>query len=107
MPMFDYECQSCGAVFEKLCSNPTKSELKAAKCGKCGKSARRTYRFHTFSSPSVSNNSELMADEEPYRDMHYYEKKGQWEKAAKAAEGVSEFARNKFIQKANDPQKNS
>ena len=46
-----------------------------------------------------------MEDSEPYRDMHYYEKKGEWEKAAKAAEGVSDFARNKFLQKAQNKEK--
>ena len=32
--------------------------------------------------------------------MHYHEKMGNWEKAAEAAEGVSDFAKEKFEEKA-------
>ena len=43
---------------------------------------------------------ELAEDPDSYKAMHYHEKRGEWEQAAKAAEGVSEFAKQKFIQKA-------
>jgi hypothetical protein len=34
--------------------------------------------------------------------MHYYEKRGDWRRAADAAEGVSEYAKQKFLQKAQE-----
>ena len=105
MPIYEYACDKCAEVFDELRYNPTDAERKTARCPSCCGTAHRSYRFQTFASPSVSTSSELMEDSEPYRDMHYYEKKGEWEKAAKAAEGVSDFARNKFLQKAQNKEK--
>ena len=63
--------------------------------GICG-----SFSTQRFNAPSNPFASELSEDSEEYREMHYYEKKKDWEKAAKAAEGVSEYAKNKFLQKA-------
>lgn len=105
MPVYSYYCDNCKDQFDKMIFSPDSSDLKSATCPKCGRQADRTYLGYRFSSPSVSINSELLEDEEPYRRMHYYEKKKDWENAAKAAEGVSDFARKKFQQKAENNEK--
>ncbi len=105
MPVYSYHCEQCDTVFDKLLLSPADEEMKMAECPDCGKRANRTFLGYRVSTPSVSMSSELMEDEEPYRRMHYYEKKKDWENAAKAAEGVSDFARNKFIQKAENKDK--
>ena len=105
MPIYMYECPHCGKLFDRLVLHPSEADLKAAECPGCGKRALRTYLGSRFSAPSASRSSELLEDEEPYRRMHYYEKQKDWESAAKAAEGVSEFARKKFLQKAESKEK--
>lgn len=100
MPIYTYHCEHCGEYFDDLRLAPSEEELKFAECPNCHKRAARTYRGYRVAVPSASRNSELLEDEEPYRKMHYHEKRGEWEAAAKAAEGVSEFARKKFQQKA-------
>ncbi len=102
MPVYSYHCEQCNTVFDKLLLGPAGEDMKSTTCPECGKPAKRTFLGYRVSTPSVSTNSELMEDEEPYRRMHYYEKKKDWENAAKAAEGVSEFARKKFVQKAEN-----
>ena len=100
MPIYMYRCKQCGRVFEKLYLSFAQSETEAAKCPDCKAAAARDFSRQRFSAPSNPYAGELSEDSEEYREMHYYEKKGDWEKAAKAAEGVSDFAKNKFLQKA-------
>jgi len=69
-------------------------------CPECNAAATRDFSQQRFNAPSNPYAAELVEDSEAYREMHYYEKTKDWEKAAKVAEGVSEFARNKFLQKA-------
>jgi len=87
-------------MFEKLYLSFEQAERETAKCPECKADATRDYSRQRFSAPSNPYARELSEDSEEYREMHYYEKKKDWEKAAKAAEGVSDFAKNKFLQKA-------
>ncbi len=105
MPVYRYECGSCGRVFEKLFLSFAEADLKSTECPACKAAAHRTYARHTFAMPGISSRGELAEDGEPYKEMHYHEKRGEWEQAAKAAEGVSEFARKKFLEKAQEKAK--
>jgi hypothetical protein len=89
-------------VFEELYLSFSEAEVNAASCPECKGNATRDYSFQRFYTSSNPYASELAEDSEEYREMHFYEKKKDWEKAAKAAEGVSEFAKNKFLQKAQE-----
>lgn len=100
MPVYVYRCSACERVFEKLLFSAATSEAARTSCPACGAAAPRDYSTHTFASPSIGASGELAEDAEPYKAMHYHEKRGEWEQAAKAAEGVSEYAKRKFIQKA-------
>jgi putative FmdB family regulatory protein len=100
MPIYIYRCNQCGRMFEKLYLSFEQSEMETAKCPGCKSAATRDFSRQRFSAPSNPYARELSEDSEEYREMHYYEKQKDWEKAAKAAEGVSEFAKNKFLQKA-------
>ena len=100
MPIYTYRCGKCGITFEKLFLSFKQAKQKTVKCIKCNAAATRDYSNQRFNAPSNPYASELAEDSEAYREMHYYEKKKDWENAAKAAEGVSEFAKNKFLQKA-------
>lgn len=100
MPIYTYRCDQCGTMFEELYLSFEQAKLKKAKCPECKVPATRDYSSQRFYAPSNPYASELSEDSEAYREMHYYEKKKNWEKAAKAAEGVSEYAKNKFLQKA-------
>ena len=100
MPIYTYRCKQCGSKFEKLYLSFEQAELETPKCPDCKVAAMRDYSRQRFSAPSNPYARELSEDAEEYREMHYYEKQKDWEKAAKAAEGVSEYAKNKFLQKA-------
>ena len=100
MPIYTYRCDQCGRMFEKLYLSFEQAALAPAKCPDCNIAATRDFSRQRFSAPSNPYAAELSEDSEEYREMHYYEKQKDWEKAAKAAEGVSEFAKNKFLQKA-------
>lgn len=100
MPVYMYRCVRCGALFDELFLSFEAAGSAQAHCPKCGGSGRRTYAGNTFHTAGVSTDALLLEDSEPYRRMHYHERRGEWEQAAKAAEGVSEFARGKFLQKA-------
>lgn len=100
MPVYVYRCSACERVFEKLLFRVTGPEAARMGCPSCGAAAPRDYSTHTFASPSIGASGDLAEDAEPYKAMHYHEKRGEWEQAAKAAEGVSEYAKRKFIQKA-------
>lgn len=100
MPIYQYLCQNCGHIFEEFFGSSWKSSMKEHKCPKCKKMAKRIFTWNSISTPSIATSGELAEDSEEYREMHYYEKKKDWYRAAKAAEGVSEFAKNKFLEKA-------
>lgn len=104
MPVYAYRCEQCGVDFDRLFLVHSGAHIKSTKCPQCGQQALRTYAGVFVSTPSVSNDSELLEDELPYRRMHYYEKKRDWDSAARAAEGVSEFARKRFLEKAEKDQ---
>lgn len=100
MPIYVYLCSTCEHIFEKLLPLPTKEEEKSSQCQLCGELALRSYASHAFVSPNVELKNQLAEDTEPFKAMHYHEQRGEWEKAAKAADGVSDYAKQKFIQKA-------
>ena len=100
MPIYTYQCNQCGKMFEKLYLSFEQAEQEIVKCPKCKSAATRDFSRQRFSAPANPYARELSEDSEEYREMHYYEKQKDWEKAAKAAEGVSEYAKNKFLQKA-------
>jgi hypothetical protein len=87
-------------VFEKLLLNVNSDDVARTPCPSCGSAAPRDYASHTFASPSIGTTGDLAEDPDSYKAMHYHEKRGEWEQAAKAAEGVSDYAKQKFIQKA-------
>ena len=107
MPIYTYQCKKCRTMFEKLYLSFEQAKREPAVCPECKAVATRDYSNQRFNSPPNLYASELAEDSEPYREMHYYEKQKNWEKAAKAAEGVSEFAKNKFLQKAQDKSSDS
>jgi putative FmdB family regulatory protein len=107
MPIYTYRCNKCGIKFEKLFLSFKQVERKAAVCPKCKAAVTRDYSNQRFNTPANPYASELSEDSEEYREMHYYEKQKDWEKAAKAAEGVSEYAKNKFLQKAQQKSSNT
>lgn len=98
MPIYNYRCRECGYLFERLILNTDSDEVRGTECPECGGESPRSYEGHALHYSRIDK--EFAEDEEEYREMHYYEKQGDWERAARAAEGVSEFARNKFLQKA-------
>jgi len=100
MPIYTYRCKKCGKIFEELYLSFAQAEVKTAKCPECNAAATRDYSNQRVHAPSNPYASELSEDSEEYREMHYYEKQRDWEKAARAAEGVSDYAKNKFLQKA-------
>lgn len=100
MPVYVYRCSACEQVFEKLLLSFNTDEVARTQCPSCGAAAPRDYATHTFASPSIGTTGDLAEDPDPYKAMHYHEKRGEWEQAAKAAEGVSDYAKQKFIQKA-------
>jgi putative FmdB family regulatory protein len=99
MPVYRLKCEKCNLVFEELFF--TYNEAKEATCPDCG--AKLKILMPTkLRTQKVTGDQELLEDAEEYREMHYYEKQGDYEKAAKAAEGVNDFAHKKFIQKARE-----
>lgn len=95
MPIYKYKCKNCDYIFKQLYLTFKEGKAREAKCPKCGSTAERF-----FSSAPTRIIERFPEDSEKYREMHYYEKKKNWEKAARAAEGISEFARDKFLAKA-------
>lgn len=100
MPIYIYRCTQCEKIFEQLFLSFNRAEQATVTCPDCNAAATRDFSRQRFNAPSNPYAAELAEDSEAYREMHYYEKTKDWEKAAKAAEGVSEFAKNKFLQKA-------
>lgn len=100
MPIYIFRCTKCDKIFERLYLSFNQAREERVTCPDCGASATRDFSRQRFNAPANPYAAELAEDSEAYREMHYYEKTKEWEKAAKAAEGVSEFAKNKFLQKA-------
>ncbi len=99
MPVYQYRCRSCGRDFEEYHKLSETDKQKATACPSCAGTAPRVFtRVSVFgTNPEMAN----LGDGDPaYEEMHYYEKKKDWQKAAEAAEGVSDFAKQKFLQKA-------
>jgi putative FmdB family regulatory protein len=48
MPLYEYECRECGAIFEKLVR--TSTDVSKLQCPGCG-SAKLEERFSSFASP--------------------------------------------------------
>ena len=87
MPLYTYRCKECGALFDRLFLSFDQEKLKTAVCPECNAAAVRDYSTHRFSVAGSSPYAgELSEDTEEYREMHYYEKTKNWEKAAQAAE---------------------
>jgi putative FmdB family regulatory protein len=54
MPLFDFECKTCGASFEELVRNVSHSAgVNCEKCGS-GEVERKIASFHAASSSSIS-----------------------------------------------------
>lgn len=100
MPIYKYKCKKCDNIFEELFLS-FEDAKKGVKCSECSsEDIVRVFDKVSVATPSIANSGELAEDPEEYKEMHYYEKKKDWKRAADAAEGVSDFARNKFLQKA-------
>ena len=103
MPTYKFKCTECGNEFEELYLDY--NEIKEVeKCPECGGKANKVFTASSISTGTGNHkwDKELAEDPEEYKEMHYHEKKGNWKKAAKAAEGVSDFAKEKFEQKAQE-----
>lgn len=102
MPIYRYRCQDCRHVFEEFFTSFNKEEQEEIRCPECGGEIKRLYDRLSISVPSIGKSGDLADDPEEYREMHYYEKKKDWQKAADAAKGVSNYARKKFLQRARE-----
>lgn len=99
MPIYNYKCKDCGNIFEKLffSFNDVDEDVKCSKCS--SNDIIRYFNKTSVTIPVLDKNGILVEDSDKYKEMHYYEMKKDWKRAAKAAEGVSDFAYNKFIKK--------
>lgn len=101
MPTYKFRCEECDYVFENY-YRTFKEAKEVEECPKCEGEAQKVFTAPSISTKRTSVDRQFADDPQEYREMHYYEKQGNWKKAAKAAEGVSDFAKNKFIQKARE-----
>lgn len=101
MPLYEYRCKKCKLSFEAYYSLSDSAGQKSSACPKCQDAAMRVFTPIFFAREN-SGYSDLADDPPEYREMHYYEKKKDWRRAAEAAEGVSDFAKNKFLQEAKE-----
>ena len=101
MPVYEYFCRNCNKPFEAYYKLSQSEGQKSSPCPACRQAAARV--FTPIAIPRVERtDSDLMDDPPEYRNMHYYEKRRDWRRAADAAEGVSEYANQKFLQKAQE-----
>lgn len=101
MPVYKYKCKKCKEVFEELFLSFSEAEKEEIHCPECeSNDVIRVFDKISIATPSITKSGDLAGDPEEYQEMHYYEKKKDWKKAADAAKGVSDFARKKFLQKA-------
>jgi len=103
MPIYKYKCEDCGHIFEQFFFTIKKAE-KELKCPECDGLSQKTFTTTSFATKKINIDKQFADDQKEYREMHYYEKKKDWKNAAKAAEGVSDFAKKKFEQKAKEEQ---
>ena len=101
MPTYKFKCKECDYVFEEFFFTVKKAK-KEVECPKCGGTAEKMFTAPSISTNKSSIDKQFSDDPEEYREMHYYEKQKDWKKAAKAAEGVSDYAKNKFMKKARE-----
>ena len=99
MPLYEYRCRSCNHSFEAYYKLSDSEGQKGSPCPRCQKTASRVFTSFAFPREGAGD-AELAEDPPEYREMHYYEKKKDWQRAAEAAEGVSDYAKQKFLQKA-------
>ena len=102
MPVYKFKCTECGNEFEELYLS--KDNIKEnEKCPECGEKAEKVFTASAVATGTGNHkwDKEIAEDPEEYKEMHYHEKKGNWKKAAEAADGVSDFAKQKFMEKAN------
>jgi len=101
MPVYKYRCQKCEEVFEELFLSFNEAKKNEVVCPNCESvEIKRVFDKVSIATPSITNSGDIADDPEEYKEMHYHEKKKDWNKAADAAKGVSDFARKKFLQKA-------
>jgi len=102
LPIYQYECANCNVIFEELFLS-LDVVIDDVICPACNSQAvSRYYQNASISIPKIGSQSFLSEDSEKYKEMHYHEKNRDWEKAAKAAEGVSDFAHKKFVKKIGE-----
>jgi putative FmdB family regulatory protein len=65
MPIFEYQCEECGAVFERLTLH-TSSAMQTITCPRC-ESTRTAKRFSTFSTSAGHTSSAGNAGASPFR----------------------------------------
>ncbi|HPT62589.1 MAG TPA: zinc ribbon domain-containing protein [Bacillota bacterium] len=99
MPLYEYQCRNCGHRFEAYYSLSQPEFQKSSPCPQCQNEAKRVFT-PLFTPRVAAEHSDLAADPPEYQEMHYYEKKKDWLRAAEAAEGISEYAKKKFLEKA-------
>ena len=102
MPVYKFKCKECNNEFEELYLKQDDIKEKE-KCPECGALAKKVFTAAAVSIGTGNPKWDKQIAEDPneYKEMHYHEKMGNWEKAAEAAEGVSDFAKEKFEEKAN------
>lgn len=101
MPTYKFKCQECDFIFEEFFFT-VKQAKKELDCPKCEGKAKKVFTVPSISTKRTSIDKQFSDDPKEYREMHYHEKKGNWRKAAKAADGVSDYAKNKFLKKARE-----
>lgn len=96
MPIYEGYCKNCDQKFEVFIRS-FHSRPDQIYCPKCQNPAERL-----FSIPIIRSTGGVPPTDfdQRYEEMHYHEKRKEWEKAAQAAEGVNEYARDEFIRKA-------
>ncbi len=101
MPTYRFQCDECDNQFEKFFFTVKKAK-EEVECPECGEMAKKVFTAPGINRVRRKIDKEFSDDPKEYREMHYYEKKKDWKKAAKAADGVSDFAKRKFQQKARE-----
>jgi len=101
MPVYKFKCTECGNEFEELYLNQNNIK-KQEECPECGGIANKVFTASAVSTGTGNPkwDKQISEDPEEYKEMHYHEKMGNWEKAAEAAKGESNFAKEKFEEKA-------
>lgn len=99
MPRYEFECQSCGEVFDLFCSmSEKKDSVEKLKCSKCdSKDISENLGFlFNFSNPEGTDRWNSEARGHDYRFKHNYEKKGGTRDQRKFAEKNSHMGANPY-----------